>query len=278
MEENVLSRWRGRSIAAGWSLADDWWTPEVELALKAVRRGCDLSGACWALGAARASAGVGIAEGLDDLAALFEVSAVGETPFAALRSFASGWAEKSFAPIGELQCEDPLTGLATVAYVRTRLAQLYRGSVAGTCLVVAEPPTEALSAGAGAGSAKARPAGTASTETPSTGSPSTGSLSTGSASAGATSAGAGELAERLAAALNLATALRTAFPGDETLALFASARVGAITRQDERLAGRVARLRAADILYGHGPLVRVRPLPRAYGQALALIRTLSLEP
>jgi hypothetical protein len=232
LEEDVLTRWRDRSMAAGWSLAEDWWLPEVEVVVKAVRGGCDLSQACWALGAARARAGVGITEGLDDLAALFAVTGTGgPPPFAALRSFAAGWAEWSFAPAGQLHCEDPLTGLATEAYLRTRLAQLYRGTARGTCLVAAEP-----------------------------------------------SAPPGELPERLAAALNLATALRRAFPGDETLALLGPVRVGAVTRMDERLAGKVARLRDSEILYGRRPRVRVRALPRAYGQALALIRTLSCDP
>ncbi|MFC7590888.1 hypothetical protein ACFQYP_49805 [Nonomuraea antimicrobica] len=57
MERDVLSRWRGRSLAAGWSLADDWWTPEVDVVAKAVCGGCDLAQACWALGSARAGAG-----------------------------------------------------------------------------------------------------------------------------------------------------------------------------------------------------------------------------
>ncbi|MEV0613759.1 hypothetical protein AB0I81_10590 [Nonomuraea sp. NPDC050404] len=231
MGEDVLSRWRGRSMAAGWSVAADWWAPEVETVAEAVRDGRDLPRACWALGAARAGAGVGICEGMNDLAELFAVVGAGGPPLAALRSFASGWAEQSFAPIGDLHCEDPLTGLVTAAYLRTRLAQLYRGTARGTCLVAAEP-----------------------------------------------SAPPEELPERLAAALNLATALRRAFPGDETLALLGPVRVGAMTRMDGRLAEKVARLRDSEILYGHRPRVRVRPLPRAYGQALALIRTLSLDP
>ncbi|MBB6556624.1 hypothetical protein [Nonomuraea rubra] len=227
MEADVLSRWRHRSMAAGWSLAEDWWTPEVEVVLKAVRGTCDLPQACWALGAARAGAGVGVAEGMNDLAALFAVTGAGGPPFAALRSFATGWAEHGFAPLGELHCEDPLTGLVTAAYLRTRLAQLYRGTARGTCLVAAEPPDPPE-----------------------------------------------DLAERLAAALNLATALRRAFPGDETLALLGPVRVGAVTRMDGELSGKVARLRDSEILYGHRPRVRVRPLPKAYGQALALIRSM----
>ncbi|MCF6466901.1 hypothetical protein FAF44_00530 [Nonomuraea sp. MG754425] len=231
MEEDVLSRWRRRSLAAGWSLAADWWTPEVEVVVKALCGGCDLAQACWALGSARAGAGVSVDEGLNDLAALFAVAGAGGPPFAVLRSFAAGWAEHSFAPLGELHCEDPLTGLASAAYLRTRLAQLYRDTARGTCLVAAEP-----------------------------------------------AAAPEELAERLATALNLATALRRAFPGDETLALLGPVRVGAVTRIDERLPAKVARLRASDILYGRRPRVSVRPLPRAYGQALAMIRMLGTEP
>lgn len=217
-------------MAEGWSLADYWWTPEVENTIRAVYGSGDLADACRALGEARASAGVGIAEGMNDLAALFAVSGLGEPPFDALRAFAAGWAEESLTPLSELACEDPLTGLVTVAYLRTRLAQLYRGSAAGMCLVVAEPYGK--------------------TE---------------------------ELAERLAVVLNLATALRKAFPGDETLALLTPVRVGAVTQEDDRLADKVARLRDAEILYGRRPRVWVRPLPRAYGQALALIRSLSLD-
>ncbi|AQZ67499.1 hypothetical protein BKM31_43960 [[Actinomadura] parvosata subsp. kistnae] len=227
MEADVLSRWRRRSMAAGWSLAEDWWTPEVEGVIKAVCAGCGLAQACWELGSARAAAGIGVAEGMNDLAALFAVTGTGEPPFTALRSFAAGWAEHGFAPLGELHCEDPLTGLATPAYLRTRLAQLYRGTAKGTCLVAAEPSAPPL-----------------------------------------------ELAERLAAALNLATALRRAFPGDETLALLGPVRVGAVTRMDEVLRDKLARLGSAEILYGRRPRVRVRPLPKAYGQALALIRSL----
>lgn len=246
----MVARWRGRSMAEGWSVADGWWTPEVEDAIKAVRGNGDLAQACRALGTARAAAGVGIVDGMDDLAALFAVAGREEPPFAALRAFAAGWAARGCAefaerrgrpspqvpadghtPAGELAtCDDPLTGLATVPYVRTRLAQLYRGSAAGMCLVIAEPYGDVE-----------------------------------------------EVAERLAAALNLASALRRAFPGDETLALLAPGRVAAITRADEKLADKVAGLRATEILYGRPPWVRVRPLPRAYGQALALIRTLSLE-
>ncbi|GAA4055398.1 hypothetical protein [Nonomuraea soli] len=136
---SLRARWRKRSMRAGWSMPGDWWVPAVEQAGEAVLRGHDVVRACLALGDARARAGVGIAEGMTDLAALYASLGL-EPPFEALRSFAAGWTEATFAPMAELSCEDPLTGLVTVAYLRTRLAELYRGATAGRHrLVVAEP-------------------------------------------------------------------------------------------------------------------------------------------
>ncbi|MFG1708762.1 hypothetical protein ACFLIM_36745 [Nonomuraea sp. M3C6] len=61
MLADMLVRRRGRSMARGWSLAHDWWTPEAELAIRAVRGGCGLRQACWELGAARAGSRRGCA-------------------------------------------------------------------------------------------------------------------------------------------------------------------------------------------------------------------------
>ncbi|MFI6505756.1 hypothetical protein [Nonomuraea typhae] len=219
----LRSRWRRRSLAAGWSVPEDWWTPAVEHTIKAVNRGHDLMRACAALGGARARAGVGIGEGMTDLAALFTALGLGEPPFSAARSFAVGWTEASFAPVNGLCCEDPFTGLATVTYLRTRLAEVYRGSMADRHrLVVAEPYR--------------RPA---------------------------------DLVGRLAAMLDLATAAREAFSGDETLAQLAPARVGALARAGPALTGRMARLELFR--------VSVNRLPERFEQALTLLRTLSLE-
>lgn len=137
---SLRARWRKRSMRTGWSIPGDWWVPAVEQAGEAVLRGHGLLPACGALGDARARAGVGIAESMTDLAALYHALGRGEPPFAVLRSFAAGWTEATFAPMAELRCEDPLTGLVTVTYLRTRIAELYRGSISGRHrLVVAEP-------------------------------------------------------------------------------------------------------------------------------------------
>jgi len=102
--------------------------------------------ACAHLGRTRARAGIGISETIDDLAALFAVMAgeqggprpgeqpgdwqggqgSGEPPLHLVCSLAEGWAEEGMAQFSKGDCEDPLSGLATLPYLRTRIAEVYR--------------------------------------------------------------------------------------------------------------------------------------------------------
>ena len=140
--------WRLRTIAAGWPTADDWQTEAVDAVAGAILPGgtlgataehlggdpaagiggavTELAGACGRLGRSRAEAGIGIAETIEDLAALFAVLDGGDPPLALVTSIAAGWAEEGLARQWQGCCEDPLTGLATVPYLRTRLAEVYR--------------------------------------------------------------------------------------------------------------------------------------------------------
>lgn len=86
----------------------------------------DVGAACAELGRARGEAGVGMAETLDDLCALYVELPAGVPPLDGLRALAVAWAEAGVAPLREVTCEDPLSGLASAAYLRTRLAELYR--------------------------------------------------------------------------------------------------------------------------------------------------------
>ncbi|GAA0375540.1 hypothetical protein Acor_82410 [Acrocarpospora corrugata] len=125
----IKALWRAGSAA--WAVPADWWAPAVDAMVLALHRGQSVDHACAALGGARARTGVGVAEGLRDLAALYASLGRAEPPLTALCAFASGWAEASFAPMAELTCDDPLSGLATPPYLRTRLAELYREAAAG---------------------------------------------------------------------------------------------------------------------------------------------------
>jgi len=163
----LRDEWRRRSLATGWRMPDDWNTEAVDEVLAACRnralaRGeaglaavgaTALAAACAGLGRSRALAGVGIAETIDDLAALFAVLGSGEGERVgmlgrgegeragvlgrgeggrrdpALRlvgAIAEGWAEESVSQFARGGCEDPLSGMATLPYLRTRLAEVYR--------------------------------------------------------------------------------------------------------------------------------------------------------
>jgi hypothetical protein len=277
--------WRLRSLAAGWRIPGDWDSEAVdevlaacrnrapasgEAGLAAVRPGA-LSAACAGLGRSRARDGVGIAETIDDLAALFAVLGWGEggragllaggeegkagllaageegragllgagmvgepePPLRLIGAVAEGWAEECARQLAQDGCEDPLSGLATVPYLRTRLAEVYRqaeqdgNSPAEThrLLVVRLPR---------------RP----------------------------------DPWRRLAVPILIGRDLRTAFPGGETLALARAGPVIALVtvRRDLRL--RYARLRR-NIQATFGTQIRMTPLPGRLAEALSLVDELA---
>ncbi|MQA87895.1 MAG: hypothetical protein GEV03_25540 [Streptosporangiales bacterium] len=124
--DQLRAAWRRRSLAEAWTCPDDWWSPAVDELTDSVVRDRRLEPACELLGRARAQAGVGIGETLHDLGAFFDTLGVAEPPLLAMCAVAEGWAEGGLTKICSASCEDPLTGLANVPYLRTRLAELYR--------------------------------------------------------------------------------------------------------------------------------------------------------
>jgi hypothetical protein len=137
--------WRGAAMVIGWARPQDWWCVEVDAVSEAVAERRDLLGVFSQLGRARAEAGVGLGETLDDVAALYAVLAERAAPAAVVRVLAEAWAEVGFEPLRVGTCEDPLTGLTSAAHLRTRLAEVYReaerggGSVRATHALVVVP-------------------------------------------------------------------------------------------------------------------------------------------
>jgi hypothetical protein len=149
--------WRTESAGSGWSRPDDWWAPEVDALAEAVAStgpvgAAEAAGwlpACDRLGRARADAGVGLGETLDDLCALWRLLPAGAPPLPVVRAVAEAWADAGLRHLATSTCEDPLTGLASPAYLRTRLAEVYREAERGgvpvpdshaLLVVAAEPP------------------------------------------------------------------------------------------------------------------------------------------
>ncbi|WP_222598435.1 GGDEF domain-containing protein [Lentzea tibetensis] len=135
-EERLLrSRWRTATMAAGWAFPADWQLAEVDEVCAVMLGAADPGDALVRLGRARAEAGAGLSETLLDLAALHAVLTEGTAmvgadvdalPARMLRMTALGWADVITKQVGSCASEDPLTGLATAAYLRTRLGEVYR--------------------------------------------------------------------------------------------------------------------------------------------------------
>jgi GGDEF domain-containing protein len=133
----LRARWRAVSLATGWRFPSDWGLPEVDTVCSSVsRRDIDLTDALLGLGRARAQSGAGLDETIKDLAALHAVMSSppdglliadpDELPTRFLRTVALGWAEVTAGDNARRESTEPLTGLATAEYLRTRLGEVYR--------------------------------------------------------------------------------------------------------------------------------------------------------
>ena len=134
----LRARWRTASIAAGWRFPSDWGLPEVDAVCSSAVCRADLTGALSNLGRARAEAGAGLDETLTDLAALHAVLTSPESssgliatdpeaaPTPLVRATALAWADASSGELRNAEATENLTSLATQAYLRTRLGEVYR--------------------------------------------------------------------------------------------------------------------------------------------------------
>jgi hypothetical protein len=122
----LCQAWRTHSRICGWTADDDWQVDAVDAVARAACLGTGLPAACAMLGRDRARGGIGIGETLTDLAALCFVLDGRDPPVELVRPLAEGWAEAGLARMSQATCEDPLTGLTTLPYLRTRLCEVYR--------------------------------------------------------------------------------------------------------------------------------------------------------
>jgi hypothetical protein len=138
----LRSRWQTASLASGWPFPDDWRSAEVDLVCETVLADLDPIPALTRLSRARARAGCGLAETLQDLAALHAVLTVPAlhdgliaadpdvVPAGLIRVTALAWADVLVRQLAHAEVADSLTGLSSVAYLRARLREVYRESTA----------------------------------------------------------------------------------------------------------------------------------------------------
>jgi hypothetical protein len=125
-----VEAWLGETRRRVGVSREDWLHPAVEALAEALDGGSPDPGPALArLGRARAAAGFTLDEVIEDLRCLYDV--VDPARRAPLDRFdtlevARGWADGFVEATQDIGCVDPLTGLATEAFLRARLAQTYR--------------------------------------------------------------------------------------------------------------------------------------------------------
>src|SRR4051795_1619438 len=93
-----------------------------------IAAGHDVSNACADVGRETARDGADLGEALDGLRATYARVQGGEPDYRALRALCLAWSEETLGYLHQLSCEDPLTGLASLAHVRARLSEVYRSA------------------------------------------------------------------------------------------------------------------------------------------------------
>ncbi len=96
-----------------------------------IAAGHDASSACAEVGREIARDGADLGEALDGLRTTYARVQGGEPDFRALQALCVAWSEETLGYLHQLSCEDPLTGLASLAHLRARLSEVYRGAEQG---------------------------------------------------------------------------------------------------------------------------------------------------
>ena len=82
--------------------------------------------ACEYVGLELGRDGVPLEDALDGLRETSLLVTGRDPTYPMVRALSSGWSEATLGYLHQLTCEDPLTGLATLAHLRSRIAEVYR--------------------------------------------------------------------------------------------------------------------------------------------------------
>lgn len=182
-----------------------------EAVAESLAAGGDPAASATEAGRALAADGASLGEALSALRTVHEVLGLGEPGFTVTEHVATAWSEATLAYLGEVSCEDPLTGLASTPHLRARLDEVYRTALLdGTSVRT----THALLV-----------------------------ADLGSVLTQAPPGGPDPFAHALSLA-GVAEAVRGVFPGEETLARAGRDKVVALVRRTAHLGATVVELRA----------------------------------
>lgn len=100
--------------------------PRFEAVGEALVSAADTRPACAVVGRDVARDGAALGEALDGLRTTFDLVLGVEPDFASVEALSVAWSEATLEFLHDLSCEDPLTGLASLAHLRTRIDEIYR--------------------------------------------------------------------------------------------------------------------------------------------------------
>jgi hypothetical protein len=95
---------------------------------EALSAGSEAHAACAVVGRDLARDGVDLSEALHGLRSTFALVAGREPDFESTRALGIAWSDETLGYLHEVSCENPLTGMATLAHLRGRLAEIQRGA------------------------------------------------------------------------------------------------------------------------------------------------------
>lgn len=93
---------------------------------EALASGSSPAPACAVVGRALARDGASLGEALEGLSLTYTRVLRREPEFAPMQAISLAWSESTLEYLHQISCEDPLTGLASLSHVRTRLDEIYR--------------------------------------------------------------------------------------------------------------------------------------------------------
>jgi hypothetical protein len=99
-----------------------------EAVMERLQAGLDASDACAEVGRELARDGAALGEALDGLEATWAHTVGGDPDHRATRALSEAWGEESLGYLHQLSCEDPLTGLVSLAHLQARVSEVYRGA------------------------------------------------------------------------------------------------------------------------------------------------------
>jgi hypothetical protein len=132
---SLVNDWRQASLSSAWSNAEEWWTPAIDAVAEAIvgdsGDSADARAACETLGNHRAASGVFLDEARADVMIAGQVAGLNSASTAELvDGLTLGWVDRTLDTFFTSACVDPMTELATLPYLMTRLSELYASAFA----------------------------------------------------------------------------------------------------------------------------------------------------